>query len=285
MIRVKIENERVLRGQSLHGELYITSPLPYTAKEVKATIVLWEKYSSKLSYVRESKSIQAVLFKEDDIQITPHGRRIPFTYTIPENAPYTFFEIPIRVEWLVCVSVKKSKFSSESKSEKFTVLPHILESGSPPSLENIPKPEYEFRLTEFRSGFTQLWRLVGPFSMSDSFSIHIDKREYSPGDTVSGDILFLNDFGNATLSIYLVFLRRAKALWRPEEREHLIIHKKDTFSSGSRFHFSFPLSKRMCPDFETEHSRISWKLRAIVSKPFHAAKITEHDLKIQPLRY
>ena len=219
------------------------------------------------------------------MQITPHGRRIPFKYIIPENAPYTFFEPPVRVEWLISVSVKKSRFSSERITKRFTVLPHILESGSPPSLENIPKPEYEFRLTEFRSGFTQLWRLVGPFSMSNSFSIHIDKREYSPGDTVSGDILFLKNFENVTLNIYLVFMRRAKALWRPEEREHLIVHKKDTFGSGSRFHFSFPLSNGMCPDFETGHSRVSWKLRAIVSKPFHVAKITEHDLKIQPLRF
>ena len=266
-------------------ELCITSPSPYTAKEVKAMIVMWEKYSSKLSYIRESKSIQEVLFKDDNIQITPHGRHIPFKYTVPENAPYTFFEIPIRIEWLVCVSVKKSRFSSESISKRFTVLPHILESGSPPSLENIPNPEYELHLTEFRSGFTQLWRSVGPYSMSDSFSVQVDEREYSPGDTLSGDILFLKDFDDVTLNIYLVFLRRAKALWRPEEREHLIVHKKDTFSSGSRFHFSFPLSNGMCPDFETEHSKIAWKLRAILSKPFHIAKTTESDLKIQPLKY
>lgn len=95
-------------------------------------------------------------------------------------------------------------------------------------------------------------------------------------------VFYIDD---VTLNIFLVFVRKAKALWKPAEEEHLIMHKKNTFSSGSRFHFSFPLPSKMYPDLETEHSRVSWKLRGIISRPFHIGEITEIDLKIKPLKY
>lgn len=285
MISIELQNERVLRGQPIHGRFNITSSSLRTIKEVKAMIILREKYMSKLSSIRESRYTYKILFEERNVQIPLNGKYVDFKYTIPENAPYSFDEMPIKTEWQVRVSVKKSRFLSENVSEVFTVLPHILKSPSFPSFENVPIPVQKPHPTEFSSAFIQLWRLLGPFSLSNSLNIELEKREYSPGDTVAGDICFLKDFKDATLNLYLVFVKKTKALWKPAENEHPLLCKKDTFSSGSRFHFSFSLPHEMYPDLETEHAIISWKLRGIIKKPFHVAEIAEYDLRIRPLEY
>jgi sporulation-control protein spo0M len=138
-----LSEEKVLRGQLVRGSIHISSPSAYRAKEVKALIMVKEKYISTLSTIREYQSIEKVLFTAENFEITPAGKFITFKYSIPEKAPYTFGVMPVKVDWGVYVSVKKSRFSSENTRQKFVVLPHVLKTGRLPSIESIPMPAYE----------------------------------------------------------------------------------------------------------------------------------------------
>jgi hypothetical protein len=115
--------------------------------------------------------------------------------------------------------------------------------------------------------------------------IQLEKKEYSPGDIISGTLHFFKDFEDATLKIYQVLILKPKALWKPAEKEHSVLHATDTFWAGSKVPFSLPLSPSAYPNFKVEHSTISWKLRVIISKSFHHADVAEVGLKILPLSF
>ena len=284
MIHIILPEEPVLRGQSVNGSLHISSPYPYKAREIKAVILMREFYMNKLSMIRESQ-YKDILFAEQDVEITPTGIHHTMSYSVPKDAPFTFQETPTKIEWGVHVLVKKSRFFSESAFQSFVVLPHVLTSESPP-LNKVPIPPQDYGwLDDISIGVTHLWRLVGPFSKSTYLRIQPEKSVYSPGDTVAGSVHFSRDFNNAVLSVYLVHVKKAKALWKPASREYLMQRTTDTFKAGAHVPFSFPLSPLMYLEFETEHAKIFWKIRAIMRMPFHSAKVTESYLKIRPLEF
>lgn len=194
--------------------------------------------------------------------------------------------MPSEIRWGVHVLVKKSRSSKESAFQQFVVLPHILESESPPPLDIVPIPTSTYSLSsQFSIARTQMWRSFGPFSKSAYLDIQVEESVYSPGDTIAGNVHFSTDFEDSVLSVYLVLVKKAKALWKPGEREYLKLRTADTFRAESRIPFSFSLSPLFFPEFETEHSKMYWKIMAVVTRSLHIEKYAECYIRIKPLEF
>ncbi len=286
MIDIQLSEEKVLRGQTFTGSIYITSFSSYTADKVEASILMKEKYIDKYGQAREFHSIKKEILERNHVEVTPSGIYISFEYTISEDAPYTFFQYPVGITWGIHVSIRKSRFFSEKKWHELIVLPHLLKF-EPSPLDRVPlllKREIFPGITGY---YLQLWRSLW---RSTAISIHTDEDYYSPGDTVSGNVQVFKQINNADLRIYFVFLRGNIFLGKKKERkfkaivekEQLILHTNETFQSGSVVPFSFPLPLFTYPDFETEHSGVHWKVRAVVSR-FIMMKVAECQLKVRPL--
>ncbi|MBU7023776.1 MAG: hypothetical protein HXS40_06375 [Theionarchaea archaeon] len=238
-----------------------------------------------LSKPQESRH-EEVLFTEQDIEVTPAGFYRTINYSIPKDAPFTFQDVPSVIKWGVHVLVKKSRFFKESAFQQFVVLPHVLESESPPPLDIVPIPTSKYSLSShFSIARTQMWRSFGPFSKSAYLDIQLEESAYSPRDTIAGNVHFSRNFEDAVLSVYLVLVKKAKALWKPGEKEYLKLRTTDTFRAESRIPFSFSLSPLSFPEFETEHSKMYWKIRAVVSRPLHIGKYAECYIRIKPLEF
>ncbi|MGC1121156.1 MAG: hypothetical protein WBA22_08680 [Candidatus Methanofastidiosia archaeon] len=285
MIQIVLPEEPIFRGESLKGSLHISSLSPDRAREIKAVILWREWYVNKLGMIFTTQH-EELLVLEQDIEITPTGIHHTINYSIPEDAPFTFEDRPIKIQWGVKVSVKKSRFFRESAFQKFIVLPHVLKSESPPLIDRvpIPTPEHGF-ISDLSIGATQLWRSLRPLSKSEGLRIQLEKSVYFPGDTVTGSIFFSKGFKDAVLSIYLTFMAKLETLPRSGEKEHLMVRIPNTFQAGSEVPFSFTLSPLMCPEFETEKWKISWKIKAIVTRRFHIGKCAESHVRIKPLEF
>jgi hypothetical protein len=285
MIQIKLPEEPIFRGQSLNGSLHISSQTPYRAREIKVAILTKEFYMNILSMLQESRH-EEILSAERDIEVTPTGFYRTINYSIPRDAPFTFQDVPSVIKWGVHILVKKSRLSQESVFREFVVLPHVLESELAPPLDMVPIPTSEYSLSSHASvAATQMWRSFGPFSKSKHLQIHLEESVYSPGDTVAGNVHFSRNFENAVLSVYLVLVKKAKALWKPGEKEYLKLRATDTFRAESGIPFSFTLSSLTYPEFETEHAKMYWKIRAIVTRPLHIGKYAECYLRIKPLEF
>lgn len=300
MISIELSEEKIFRNQSFKGSLHISSFSPYFAQEINAYIIMKEKYKDNWGRICVDNSIKKVLFERKNVEISPAGHHVPFEYTIPEDAPYTFNQYPIGFNWGIQVSIKKTRFSQEKKWKRIIVLPHVLKSESHPSLDKVPMSLHEEIFPDMKADFRRLWH---QFTKSTAFEIQTDRKEYFPGDLITGRIHFHKQFRNETLKICLVFIRggfypRKEFLKRSTfpknkvgkkkfvklmEKEELISSKKATFPSGSAYPFSIQLSPLTFPDIETEHSGIHWKVRATMVKPFYIGRFTECRLKILPL--
>jgi hypothetical protein len=285
MIQIVLPKEPLFRGESLKGSLHISSLSPYKARGIKAVILMREWYINRLAYPSWTEH-EELLFTEQDIEITPTGIHHTIDYPIPRDASFTFEDRPTRIEWGVKVSVKKSRFFRESAFQKFTVLPHLLKSELPPLIDRIPIPiqKHGF-ISDLLLEGTQLWRSFGPFSKSEGLRIQLEKSVYFPGDPVTGSIYLSRHFEDEVLSIYLIFVRKLKTVLRPGEKEHLMVRITNTFQAESEVPFSFTLSPLTCPEFETEKWKISWKIRAIVTRRFHIGKYAETYIKIKPQEF
>jgi hypothetical protein len=285
MIQILLPEEPLFRGESLKGSLRISSPTPYRAREIKAVVLMREWYTNRLSHPSWTEH-KELLVSEQDIEITPTGIHHTIDYPILKDAPFSFEDRPIRIEWGVKVSVKKSWFFRESAFQRFTVLPHVLKSESPPLIDRVPIPiqKHGF-ISDLLLEGTQLWRSFGPFSKSEGLRIQLEKSVYFPGDTVTGSIFFSKGYGGAVLSIYLIFMAKQVTFFRPIEKEHLIVRIPSTFQAGSEVPFSLTLSPLTCPEFETEKWKISWKIRAIVTRRFHIGRYVESYVKIKPQEF
>ena len=260
------------------GSIHITSFSPYISKKVKAVILMKEK-----SQFRDHRFVQKVLFEGEQVEITHTGIHIPFEYTVPKDAPYSIMQYPMGIDWGIHVKVEKSTLSSESRWHRFVVLPHVLQSESPPSIDKVPM-QTGMGLPSIMGDFIWMWRVL---CRSKTFTIHADEREYSPGDTVTGTLQVFKQFSNATLRIYFVLLkgalekRRGKKKFRvASQEEHLALHRKDTFQQGSVIPFSFPLPPSTFPDCESENYGIHWKLRAVLN-----TRVAECNFMVRPLVY
>lgn len=285
MIQILLPEEPIFRGESLKGSLHISSLSSDRAREIKAVVLMREWYINKIGHPSWTEH-EELLVSEQDIEITPAGIHHTIDYPIPEDAPFTFEDRPIKFEWGVKVSVKKSRFFRESAFQKFTVLPHVLKSESPPLIDRvpIPTPKYGF-IPDLSSAAIQLWRSFRLLSKSEGLRIQLEESVYFPGDTVTGSIFFSKGFEDAVLSIYLIFMGKQKTLPRPAKKEHLMVRTPNTFQAGSEVPFSFTLSPLTCPEFETEKWKISWKIRATVTRRFHIGKYAESYIKIKPQEF
>ena len=299
---MKIPYRPFLRGETLNGTVHVSSDSQYTVEDLEIMVLRNEAYPHvhRRSYVRPRLFVDA--FVSADMEIVPPGNTVPFAYTIPEDAPYTFDNGPTRITWYILASTV-SRLTPEIVSyigrlshplrishavklipgtvfREFVVLPHVLKSTSPP--RSVPLPackKYSKLITKYRP--FHLWR-YSLFCKSKHLEVFMKKDSFSPGDELSGILHFIRDFNSVDIKIYLVFLTKSKYSDVTEE-EQVIAHTRGSFNMGSSFPFSYHIPVRRYPTQKTEYSRIWWMVRAVVSNLFRFTKVAEREIVIKPL--
>lgn len=296
MMWIKLLDRPFLRGEILNGSVHITSESPCTAKDITIAAVRKETYLSSpvgrfggLSFGEQTyfstDSVRNIVFNAKDMMIMPSESQIRFEYAIPEDAPFTFEGKASKIEWQIQASVKV-RFMPEKVLRDFVILPHVLKSEN--LRDDVPLVHQEFSDVTWGNRPFHLWRL-SPFCRSPRITMVLDNDHYSPGDAVSGEVYFSDDFINADVKVYSVFLNESKHVWSTPkqyhvaEEEQLITDLHDTFHKGSRFRFSFSIPDTCYPTFETRHSRARWMVRAVISRLFRFSKVLEKEIVISPL--
>lgn len=281
MIRIELFNNPVFRGQSVKGRVHVSSEDgPYTAKRFEILMVRTEKYRQQQgkSASMRKETIHNVLFRTENLGIGV-GQTFDFTYLIPENAFFTFNTGLSAVQWEVQVVVKRG-FFPKKVSEQVVVLPHVAKSETLPSPDRVPAPQTEV-YGELRILYRPFhaWRYTGFLHRCESMNMLLDEEEYTPGDSVRGTLTFSSDFMDADLTVYLVFLTKSKG-YDVTEVEEVIAHVKDNFYTGSAFPFSCSIPEERLPSLRTNHSRIWWVVRAVLSRRFAFTKVVEREIQV-----
>lgn len=295
---IELPGKIFLRGQTLKGSARILAEYDlYTAKEVEVSVERKETYrqhSRDYGYHTRgngyrtrgnyrSTLVKEPLFMEENVEITQAEKVINFTYTIPEDTPFTFDSGLARIQWRVVLSVK-SGILPRIASRDFVVLPHRVTAESPPPADEIPTP-----VCKVHSDFTLLyrpfhgWRYTGRLHKSSQVSLVLDEEEYAPGDKVRGNVYVTENFGSGTLSIYLVFLNKSNYHGDTSEEEHLVARTEGTFYQGSGFPFSCIIPLTGYPTFETISMRLWWVIRVVLSTPLKFTKVVEKEVLVNPL--
>ena len=292
MMWINLPDRPFLRGETLNGSLHITSESPYIAKDITIAAFRKETYLfpsgggfGPYKTYFSTDSVRDIVFNAKDMMIMPSESRIRFEYAIPEDVPFTFEGKASKIEWQIQAFVKV-RIMPEKVLQNFVILPHVLKSENLQG--DVPLVHQEFSDVTWGNRPFHLWRL-SPFCKSTRIKMVLDNDHYSPGDTVSGGVYFPDDFINADVKVYSVFLNKSKHVLsilvdqNTAEEEQLITHVHDTFHKGSSFRFSFSIPDTCYPTFETKHSRARWMVRVVISRWFWFFKVLEKEFVVSPL--
>lgn len=314
MIAIELPKRVLFRGQPLKGTVHITAESPKTARKIVITLLRRVESSNareKSPYYRD-EFIKA-LFVDKNVEITPFGKHVPFSYKIPEDALYTFDNGSIKITWRITASVKYGHFSLEPFLElfseftgmqsdflkslthntvfkEFVVLPHVLQSESPPV--HVPSPVCKnFGASILRRPF-RVWWYTG-LSHKTSHVNMILKKWYSgssgdlstghyPGDKIAGTLYFTREI-HGDLKVYLVSSSTFKSL--KTEEETLIAHTRGGFTRGSSFSFTFTIPETVYPTIKTTNVTFTWTVRAVIKRLFRFTNVVEQEIEVTPLIY
>ncbi len=309
MITIELPKRVLFRGQSLKGTVHITAESPKTAREVVITLLsrVEAPYRRKNSLHYRDELIK-VLFIDKNVEITPSGKKIPFLYKIPEDAPYSFDNGSIRITWSITASVRYGRFSLESfrgytgvqsdfleslihktVSKEFVVLPHVLQSESP---VYAPPPVCKTFASTILRRPVHVWRYTGLFHETSHVNMVLRKwysgssrdqsTGYYPGDKIAGTLYLTREI-HGDLKVYLVFSCTFKS--DKTEEETLVAHTRGEFPRGSSFSFSFVIPETVYPTMKTRNVTMTWAVRAVIKRLFRFTKVVEQEIEVNPLIY
>ncbi len=279
MIRIELDTNPVFRGELLTGSVYFSSKSSYKAKKI--TVLLHQKevyhYSGKKRL--GSESCEHILATASNVDIGPAEYRIPFEYVIPEDALFTFDTRLTKMKWTIKASAK-SWLIPKKASQEVVVLPHVLKSHSRPVDFVVPLGWREGGL-DASHFYLHSWRVTGALGESEHLDMVLHGDTYVPGDTVSGTLYFLEDFSDADVTVYLVFVAKSKDI--KGENEIAIAQRHDDFCVGSSFSFSCQIPETGYPAVETNNTKMWWLIRAVVSRTLKFTKVVEQDITVNPV--
>jgi hypothetical protein len=278
MIRIELDTNPVFRGERLRGSVYFSFK-SYKAKKITVFLQQREVYHYSGRKRLGSESREHILATASNIDIGPAGYRIPFEYAIPENALFTFDTGLTEMEWEIKASAK-SWLIPKKASKEVVILPHVLKSQSRPVDFVIPLKMREGGL-DARNLYFHSWRVTGAFRKSEHLDMVLQRDTYSPGDTVSGTLYFLEDFSDADITVYLVFVVKSEDI--KGEHEIVMVQRHDNFCRGSSFPFSFQIPETGYPAVETKNTKMWWLVRVVVSRTLKVTKVLEQEIIVKPV--